>query len=512
MWFIFVFWLIIPNLSYATGCDQVILDDFEFSIENNEIIVSPRKDINSELEAKFIKSKSSSRIIKGHIEVRNKSKKNSCFKKSLEIDPIKLCRDVDNNIESWRFVTYGDTDVLSIVSLSADIDDPNVVLNNSRICRDTNVQGNVFIYNSHLLGGNIVGSVNSEDGPGIPDSPKPEIPRPWDPTDNKELNFNFFTVKLSEVEIQGSPTISGNGRGIFLKNTKIINSPQISDQIYIENSTITGNGSYSGKSFIWDQKTFVPIIKSDLSGDNNFICGVYLLEREIHNSIIKGAVSVYALKSKDRNNCEGGLEDYSETDVVDVIAYVSPHSIPFSDSFFLGFGHIEGSVQNDTNIQGYQVGSLTYGVFFLSGAAKNSATIEGAVWIEDSTIENATVHGTHYNNSPNGHYGMEVSNSIINDSYVSGNSWIINANLYLCAVYCDAYVTGTHMSQSFGGSCAKRNNLFDLIEKQKRIRNAAKKVMDRFYSENEEIRKESHSFEMEGFKLFNAKLKQKGIK
>ncbi|MFA7614932.1 MAG: hypothetical protein WCY48_11910, partial [Candidatus Caldatribacteriota bacterium] len=376
MWFrslISIFLIVLSNHGFAINCESLILDDFKFQFQGKEIIASliDTTISKSSLVVTFIKNENKSNLFSGTIHV--KDLEIVCNKLNVEIDPVKLCRDVNGQIEPWKFVTYGTTDVVSVVSLTAQVVDP-VLLFNSSLCRKTQLTGRVFVQDSYLNGGGVNGLENSDTDPGTPDFPPapdlPEIPLPEDDKKNtKEINFNFYTVKLVNVHINdGEPTITGEERGITIEDSIIDGSPVILKEISIKNSLITGNGFYEGEGEFWGagptSDYFIPIIRSNLTGDN-IISGIFFLQREIENSFIDGEVS---------RKPDGSL---------DMVAHIGEHSTSFDTSEFYGFGHIGAEIRKNTFIYGYSVGPVSHGVLFESGLAYNYANIEGAVYAEE---------------------------------------------------------------------------------------------------------------------------------
>lgn len=519
MWvrsFIVIFLFTISQVSYATICEQLILDDFNFRYESGELQTSLRNKTKQNLKIEFLRNKKGEDI-SGTIQVKDAGK--TCYRKDIEIPPIKLCRDESNNIAPWRFITYGDSDILSVIALTADVS-PAAILYNSRICNSTKIAGRVYVQDSNLFGGDIEGIANTESIPGTPDYPNtPGVPGPWDPSliekllNPKALNYNYYTVKLVEVEILGNPTILGIEHGVFLKNVVIENSPEIIGGIFIETSTIINNGMYHGDSIDWDGEKFVSIlrkhkpgpeepeeeaVKSILEGTNNF-SGTYFVEREVKNSIIGGGIS--------RN----------PDNTIDMIAYVSQNTTPFSDSYFHGFGHIAGSVQGDTNLYGYKVGPITYGIFFVSGSASNSASLEGALWAEDVTIEYATIKGNGVYEYLGDLYGMEIVNSGVSDSQIRGSAWIHDSSIYMSTISgsphinnatlsssrisCNANVSGTYYGLTAG--CGF-DSAYDKVSK--RMKREAFKVTEYIKKENKKIQEMNYFLENKATELKSKKL------
>ncbi|MFA5582909.1 MAG: hypothetical protein WDA09_01740, partial [Bacteriovoracaceae bacterium] len=364
MWiksFVILMFAVLSNDSFAVQCENIIIDDFRFEIQDKELQVSFLNGnfSKSNLKINFIKNKNDSNILSGIIQLEDKDK--VCNKIVIDIDPIKLCRDASGKIESWRFVTYGTTDIISIVSIDATANPP-VLLFNSRVCRTTVLSGRVFVQDSSFNGGTITGLSNSIVDPGIPEFPPapeiPEIPLPSNIEENvsKEVNFDFYTVKLVNVHIDnGNPIITGEKLGVTIQDSVIDGSPTIKKEISIKDSLITGNGTYEGKAELWDTDSvfgdyFIPLIRNNLTGAND-ISGTFFLQREIEESIITGGVS------RKTNN------------EIEIVAHVSDHTTSFDSSEFYGFGHIGAEIRENTFIWGYLVPPVRHGVLFESGLA-----------------------------------------------------------------------------------------------------------------------------------------------
>lgn len=518
------FFLMVTQKAFAVSCENLILDDFNFSYEGNEIQVSLREESKQKWDVGFVKNKNSKNI-SGAIQVRN-NEKSLCFEKKIDIDPIKLCREDGNNIAPWRFVTYGEIDILSVVALTARISE-NTVLFNSRICKTAKVLGRSYIHNSSIENGDIYGAEDNSVERGEPEDPRntdgdPSIPR--FPEVPKKLNFNYFTVKMSNVEIIGNPSINGVGKGIFIKNYKIVNSPTISGEISfngkskISRNTIVGNGSYSGVSFprnpgdILAIKNYipnilVPVITDDLSGDNNRIEGSYFIERKVNNSIIQGEVSRWPWPNGN----------------VDVVTHISPHSTVFESSEFIGFGHVGGEVQAQSYIHGFYVAPVTHGVLFESGVIKNAGTLSGALYAKNVTIDDAEANGILIGptiedalqmnglsiNRSEIHGGGYFTSSSLYMSYVTGRPHLKNAHLSHSTISCNARVRGTYYGLTAGCDDVIPPD-FKVKKNSRNAQDLTRKIRESLYATTEEIEKNISSHEIQGLSFLNKKLELRG--
>lgn len=485
------------QLSFAIKCESVIVDDFRFEMNQGKLKVAfldGKK--TSALKIKYIENKSQSEKISGVIELENKSGE-VCNKTKIEIDPIKLCR-IGAVIEPWRFVTYGLSEVVSVVSLTADVRN-EAVLFNSRICQQTKVVGRVYIQDSYLKGGDIEGLSNGVSSPGTPEfPPSPELP-PVPTPDDKKLNFNYFTVKMVNVEISANPRIEGARKGITLEDSIINDNPSFLGEMSLKNSFVNGNGTYQGEAEVWGFDYFIPLIRNNLSGDNT-ITGIYYLQRSVVDSIIAGGIS---------RKADGTL---------DMVAHIGDHNSDFYESYFYGFGHVGGEVQSDTFIHGYYVLPVTHGVLFESGVALNSATITGAILIDgNSAIDDAEVNGTEAHNNED--RVMHITNSTITTSEVYGSGTIINSDVYSCYITgqpyiratvhhsnisCNAIVIGTFTSGISAG-CDWGHP--DKNYKNKKVNDIVGRVMSSYRKDNFDLRSQMVSLETKAFELYQEKLK-----
>src|SRR5690606_25898022 len=108
---------------------------------------------------------------------------------------------------------------------------------------------------------------------------------------------------------------------------------------------------------------FQPLVRDNLTGDDNEISGIYFLEREVTNSIIEGDVLL------------------NSNNDLDMVAHIGPHNTTFYNSEFKGFGFIGAEIHEKTKIHGYHVPPITHGVIFEDGRTADTVTINGAVWL-----------------------------------------------------------------------------------------------------------------------------------
>lgn len=515
--FIVFFFLIITQTSFAVKCENFILDDFNFSYEGSELQVSLRDESKQKLNIEFIKNKQSKNIT-GTIQIKD-NEKVLCFEKDIEIPPIKLCKDASGNIAPWRFVTYGETDVLSVVALTANVED-SVVLFNSRICMEANIYGRSYIHNSYIEGGSIIGAENEQVDEGSPDFPRDPSTPPF-PEIPKKINFDYYTVKISDVEIHGNPTISGWKKGVFIRNYRITGSPVIFDEISLDGSNKTNkniledDGSYSGEAFPKieqdvlgirsSQDMLIPIINENLSGNDTSIEGAIFIEREIQNSIVHGEVSRYS----------GGD--------IDVMGYISPHATPFKESTFLGFGHIGGEAREGSYIHGYSVPPVTHGILFMSGLLKNGGVLTGALYGEELIVDDAEADGLTSGATSND--SLQLVRVSLNRVEIHGHGYFLDSSLYMSSVTGFPILINAHLSYSDISCNASIHNTTatgvtlgcdDTLGSPFLERNTVKtnivtaKTMKRFYSASEKIEKDKLNYEKYALNLLSKQMKIRG--
>ncbi len=520
MWlrsFIVLFFLVLSNDGFAVKCENMLIDDFRFGVRGKDVSVSFLNErlSKSNLKINFVKTKNDSNRISGTIQLEDSIK--VCNKINVDVDPIKLCRDENDNIEDWRFVTFGDSEILSVVSLSADVDDENVVLNKSRICRETTLVGRVYIEDSHLLGGNITGNPNVVATPEIPEIPDLP-PESFKKSRNKDEDapdpqyLNYYTVKMKKTIIDMNPSITGSNLGITMNEVHIHDSPTISGEISFERSDIRDDGFYSGESHAYFDGLFQPLVRDNLTGDDNEISGIYFLEREVTNSIIEGEVLL------------------NSNNDLDMVAHIGPHNTTFYNSEFKGFGFIGAEIHEKTKIHGYHVPPITHGVIFEDGRTADTVTINGAVWLSGYVWLGSyiTINGNqarqssdlplHIDNSDLWYY-VNVSGSprifsstVKENTTVSGNAYIFDSTVRESSVSCDGSVISAIIEfddVDCGDIRPEPLSVPPFLKKTRSPYEIAARTVSRFKEKNLKSQKTQNEMELEAKKIEVLKNKMK---